>query len=306
MICSVIECSDVHRVGELDAQGRATDHVEGTTATTRHVDAFDAVRATDHVGGTIAWREAGEGSPVLFLHGLGGTRTSWGPQLRELCTSFRCIAWDMPGYGDSKPLMPLTYEGIADRLVGFLDELSIECADLVGLSFGGMQALHTAIRHPDRVRRMVLADTSPAFGMDGTTAAEWIHGRLVPIDQGGTPADAAAEIVDSITAVTLTGRIRAEILGSFGEIPVDGFRAAVHCLPTNDVRDRLAGIAHTALVIVGELDEETPVDYATALASGLPNSDLQVLDGVGHLTPSEDPERFNDLVADFLGVSPQQ
>ena len=63
----------------------------------------------DHVGGSIAWRELGDGPPVVFLHGLGGTRVSWGPQLRGLSDQFRCIAWDMPGYGDSEPLEPLTY-----------------------------------------------------------------------------------------------------------------------------------------------------------------------------------------------------
>ena len=78
----------------------------------------------------------------------------------------------MPGYGDSEPLELLTYVTIADALISFLDDLSIEQVDLCGLSFGGMHALHTAIRYPDRVRYMVLANTSPAFGMDGTIAQE--------------------------------------------------------------------------------------------------------------------------------------
>jgi len=254
----------------------------------------------DHVDGPFSWRECGTGQPVVFLHGLGGTRSAWGPQLRALAGRFRCIAWDMPGYGSSAPLDPLTYEGIADRLVGLLDTLSIDRADLVGLSFGGMHALHTALRHPTRVGRMVLADTSPAFGMDGTRPEDWIRSRLAPLDQGKTPGDAAEHIVDAITAVTLTGTVRQEVVGAFAEIGVEGFRAAVQCLPSNDVRSRLAEIQHPTRVIVGELDEETPVPYATALADGLPNSDLHVLDGIGHLSPSEDPTRFNQLVADFL------
>ena len=259
----------------------------------------------DHVGEVIAWREIGDGPPIVFLHGLGGTRTSWGPQIRGLGGRFRCIAWDMPGYGGSAPLTPLTFRSIADRLVGLLNRLGIERANLVGLSFGGMHALHTALRYPHRVGRMVLADTSPAFGMDGTSPDEWIRSRLDPIDGGEAPGDGAERVIDAITAVTLRGQVRQEIVESFREIPVEGFRAAVHCLPTNDVRAELGGLTHPTRVIVGQLDEETPVSYARVLADGLPNSDLHVLDGVGHLTPSEDPGRFNELVADFLAPNHQ-
>ena len=62
----------------------------------------------------IAWREAGEGSLVLFLHGLGATRTSWDAQLAALADTHRCVAWDLPGYGASPPLANLTLEAAAD------------------------------------------------------------------------------------------------------------------------------------------------------------------------------------------------
>ena len=260
---------------------------------------------TDHVGGPVAWREAGAGRPVVFLHGLGGTRSAWGPQLRGLAGQFRCIAWDMPGYGDSEVVEPLTYEAVAERLVAFLDVLGIERADLVGLSFGGMHALHTAISLPDRVDRLVLADTSPAFGMDGTARESWIDARLAPITAGETPAESAERIVDAITASPLTGIIRDETVAAFGQISPRGFTAAVHCLPTNDVREQLASISNASLVIVGELDEETPVSYAHLMAERLPNARLEVLEGVGHLSPAEDPIRFNQLVAEFLSAPAQ-
>lgn len=247
-----------------------------------------------------AWREAGEGEPLIFLHGLGGTRSAWGPQLQALSDFRRCIAWDMPGYGGSAPESDLTYATIADRLVGFLDELEIESADMVGLSFGGMHALHTAIRHPGRVGRMVLSNTSPAFGMNGTTPQEWKAARLGPIDAGGTPADMAPRVLDAIAGRPLEPQLRADLIEAFGRISPDGFRAAVECLPHNDIRDRLANITHESLVLVGDLDNETPLAYAQVLADGLPNARFVVLEGVGHLSPSEDPERFNQLVREFL------
>ncbi len=254
----------------------------------------------DHIATPFAWREIGDGPPVLFLHGLGGTRRAWGPQLRGLHDRFRCIAWDMPGYGDAELIEPLTYEAIAHHLVGFLDHLEIDRAHLVGLSFGGMHAMHTALRHPDRVDRLVLADTSPAFGIDGTKVDEWISARLAPLDAGASLGDAAEAIVDAITAMPLASDIRAEVVGAFGDISAEGFRAAVHCLPTNDVRDQLSRLDHPSLVLVGELDEETPVAYSQLIADTLPNSELHILPGVGHLSPSEAPDTFNALVGEFL------
>lgn len=206
----------------------------------------------------------------------------------------------MPGYGDSDPIAPLTYPVIADALVSLLDDLGIQQADLVGLSFGGMHALHTAIEHPDRVRSMVLADTSPAFGMDGTRPESWIASRLAPLDAGGSIADAAEHVIDAITARPLTGLRRDETIHAFRQISNEGFRASVQCLPTNDVRALLPELYHRCCVIVGELDAETPVSYAKALADGLPNAEFHILEGIGHLGPAEAPEQFNELVAAFL------
>ena len=261
----------------------------------------------DHLDGPTAWREAGDpnGRPVVFLHGLGGTRKAWGPQLAALSEDLRCIAWDMPGYGASMPEPELTYATIAERLVQLLDRLELATVDLVGLSFGGMHALHTALRHPDRVRRMVLLDTSPAFGMNGTKAEDWIAARLDPIDAGQTPADIAPLVLDAIAGRPLAPAIRTELIEAFADIPVDGFRAAVRCLPHNDVRSDLHRIAHPSLVVVGEIDEETPVEYAAALADGLPNAELHVLPGVGHLSPSEDPDTVNQLIRTFLNRTPE-
>ncbi|MFW2383292.1 MAG: alpha/beta fold hydrolase [Acidimicrobiales bacterium] len=253
------------------------------------------------IDGTVtAWREAGSGDPLVFLHGLGGTREAWNPQLMAFSDRHRCIAWDMPGYGDSDGEPDLTYETIADRLAALIRHLGYRQVDLIGLSFGGMHALHTALHHPDLVGRLVLADTSPAFGMDGTTPEAWKASRLSAIEEGETPASIAPQVLDSIVASPLDPEIRAQLIGAFSRIPVDGFRSAVECLPHNDIRPDLQRITNEALVIVGELDTETPVAYARTLADGLPSARLVILPGVGHLAPSESPKLFNQQVLGFL------
>lgn len=256
--------------------------------------------AVDHTHGPISWREAGDGPVVLFLHGLGGSRLAWEPQLESLSDMFRCVAWDLPGYGRSAPLTDLTFPAIVESIVGLLDALGAERAHVVGLSFGGQQALHLALGHPDRVGRLVLADTSARFGADGTDPEAWMRLRLDPLDAGITPAEMAAPVLDSITAPGWAGPERDRAIHAFAQIPSEGLRAAVRCLPSHDVSARLGEITAPALVLVGELDEETPVAYAETLRDGIPGAVLEIIPGAGHLTPSETPRAFNHYVRGFL------
>lgn len=259
-----------------------------------------AVAGAVDVDGPLAWRETGDGEPAVFLHGLGGSRTSWEPQLTGLRTEFRCIAWDMPGYGASVPVTPLTFATIADSVARLLDRAGVDRAHLVGESFGGMHALHTALRHPQRVARLVLANTSPAFGLDGTDPAAWRAARLAALDAGLTPADIAADVLTSIAGPALSDDALAMRVAGFARVPASGLRAAVECLPSHNLLDRLAEIESPALVIAGELDTETPPSYARALAEGLSDAELVVLEGVGHLAVSEAPDAFNQLARAFL------
>lgn len=256
----------------------------------------------DRTKAGLAWRQAGDpdNPAVLFLHGLGGSRTSWDAQLEDLATDYFCIAWDLPGYGASESLSELTFPAIADQIVRLLDVLEIKQPDIVGLSFGGQQALHLALNHASRVRRLVLADTSAEFGADGTDVEEWKQLRLAALDAGKTPADLAETIVDSITGAAFAGVERDRAVASFKRIPSSGLRAAVHCLPTNDARSRLGQIETKTLVLLGELDEETPLAYSELLREEIPNAELVVLPGIGHLSNSEGPAAFNTAVRAFL------
>lgn len=256
------------------------------------------------VDGVLAWREQGprERPAVVFLHGLGGSRTSWGPQIEGLSECFRCIAWDMPGYGASAPVRPLTLAAIADAVARLLDAAAVSRAHLVGESFGGMHALHVALRHPDRVDRLVLANTSPAFGLDGTDPDAWRSARLAPLDAGLAPADIAEDVLTAIAGPGLSSEMLAMRVAGFARVPADGLRAAVECLPGHNLLDALDEIESPALVIAGQLDRETPVAYAQALADGLCHAELVVLEGVGHLAVTEAPATVNRLMLQFLTV----
>ena len=248
----------------------------------------------------VAWREAGSGDVVLFLHGIGHSRIAWDRQLEDLSDRWRCVAWDLPGFGVSEPLEAMTFPAIADAAVSLLDRLGVDSAHLVGLSFGGQQALHVAVGHPDRVRSLVLADTSPAFGTNGMTREEWIDQRLEPLRSGLTPADIAESVMAGVSGPDFSGPDFDLAVAAMGRLTPQGYEDAVRCLPTHDVRDALATIDVPTLVVVGELDPATPPGVARLLADGIPDARLVELPGIGHLTPNEAPREFNRLVREFL------
>lgn len=249
----------------------------------------------------IAWREAGSGSAVLLLHGLGMSRTGWEPQLRALAARHRAVAWDMPGYGASAPAPgELTYAFLADAAGALAAQLDPAGVHVVGLSLGGQIALHLALRHPGRVRSLALLDTSPAFGLDGTDPEAWRRLRLDPLDRGVTPAEMAERVLRSIMAPDAAPEALAAAVASMARVSAAGLRAAVGCIPTHDVRARLPEIACPTLVVVGERDEETPLAYSEALAAAIPDARLAVVPGAGHIVNLEAPDAVDALLLEHL------
>ena len=266
-----------------------------------------SLRPRDVDAAPVAWREAGSGPLVLFLGGLGMTRTGFDPQLAALSSGYRCVAWDMPGYGAS-PLPPqgLSFPLLADAVATLIGTLGEPQAHLAGLSMGGQVALHAALRHPRLVRSLALLDSSPAFGLDGTEPGAWKRLRLDPLDAGETPASMAERVLRSIMAPGAGDGAVAAAVASMSRIPAEGLRAAVECLPTHDVRARLGEIAAPTLVLVGEHDEETPLAYAEALASGIRGARLQIIPGAGHISNLEAPETVNAALWEHLAAAPEQ
>ncbi|HEY7857603.1 MAG TPA: alpha/beta fold hydrolase [Candidatus Nanopelagicales bacterium] len=240
----------------------------------------------------VAWCESGTGPLALFLHGLGGDRHSWDPQLAELADIRRCIAWDMPGYGAS-PGLPDSLDALADAAAALIVGVGAEEADVVGLSLGGMVAQHLALRHPRLVRTLTLLDTSPAFGLDGTTKEQWLATRVGPLSEAATPPDVARAIVADMVGPDCPDDVRAAVVRSMQAVPPASLQAACAALVEHDVRESLHQIDLSVLVMVGALDPETPVSYARAIADRIPGARLLVVEGAGHLLNLENPGRVN-------------
>ena len=243
------------------------------------------------------WREAGTSSDVsVFLHGLGGSRISWGPQLAPLSADRRIVAWDAPGYGVSAPIAEPTFAAYADRASALIRTASPEApVDLVGLSFGGMIAQYTAARFPELVRTLTVMCTSPAFGLDGTDPQQWRDARLSGLEHFGSPGAAAPAILGSLVGPH-GAHVVPEAVQAMERIPMQGLLDAISTITTHDTRAILPTIDVPTLVLVGSADDETPVAYAQAIVDLMPNARLQVIDGVGHLLNLEAPQAVNEAM----------
>lgn len=259
----------------------------------------------DIIGGdpAIAVEHAGAGSLVLCLHGIGGNRTNWRAQLRTLSSDFHMAAWDLRGYGESDDYQgPLSFDLIEGDLVRVLDRFGAASAHFVGLSLGGRISLDFARRRPERVRSLVLADTSAtsaAMNSEENIKA-FLDLRLRPLREGKTPRDIAPALTETLIGPEVSAEARAEITASLCALRTESYAKTLECAVRYQTFGPLEKIAQPALVITGEYDRLAPPDVARDLATRLPNARFKQINGAGHLSNIEKPELFSAAVAAFL------
>jgi len=240
--------------------------------------------------------------PVICLHGIGGDTTSFQPQLDGLSGTRRVIAWNMPGYGGSTLLTPTTFAGLADALTGFMDALGIDRAHLCGQSIGGMVALETALRHPERVASLVLIATTPAFGgRDDSFKDQFVAARLDPLDAGQTLAELAQSFVPDIIGPVATPEVIRMATASMARVPEASYREIIRCLVTFNRRDDLARLDLPVCVIAGEHDRNAPAKTMARMAEKISGAEYHEIKGAGHLVNLEAGTETNAILNAFYG-----
>jgi 3-oxoadipate enol-lactonase len=251
----------------------------------------------------FAYEAAGDpgATPLIFLHGIGGAARAWREQLAYFSGRFRTIAWDMPGYGGSKPLTQVSIAALADTLQQFLQQIEAKSPVLVGHSIGGMIVQHWLMQNPDAARAVVLAQTSPAFGKaDGAWQKSFIAARLGPLDRGETMTSLAPSLVNELVGDNPDAegmQIARECMAS---VPEASYRAMMLALIGFDQRAALKNIAVPTLLLSGSKDNNAPAPMMAKMAGYIRASRYVELDGVGHLANLERPAAFNAALDEFL------
>lgn len=257
---------------------------------------------TIRVAGLNIWQSGADmvGPPVLCLHGIGGDRTSFADQLGQL-GGRRVIAWNMPGYGGSDPLMQMDFAALSGAVVALLDALGIATVHLVGQSIGGMIAQEVAIRSSDRVASLGLIATTPAFGgRDDSFRQAFVAARLSPLDAGADMATLAQQAIPAIIGPAASAEMRQLAIAAMGRIDETAFRQVVSCLVTFNRRADQHRISQPCCLIAGSHDTNSPARVMAKMADGLANATFHIVDQAGHLVNSECPETVNAILTAFF------
>lgn len=250
----------------------------------------------------VAVEHAGNGEVVIFLHGIGGNRRNWRDQLPAFAPSFKAIAWDARGYGDSDDYDgPLNFGSYADDVVRVLDHFGAKRGHIVGLSMGGRIAMDFAARHGERLKTLVLCDTHKGFaGFSEEKKAAFIASRKEPLLAGKEPKDIAEPVARTLIGPNASDEAFKALVDSMSRLHKESYIKSIEASVRMDVRSDLGSIKVPTLVVVGSADRLTTVDMAREIASDIPGAELAVIEDAGHLVNIEQPEKFNAIVLGFL------
>jgi 3-oxoadipate enol-lactonase len=249
-------------------------------------------------------REARHGAPahtVVLSHALGMDGSMWDPVANELAATCRVICPDTRGHGRSQtPNEPLSMTELAADAARLIDEVAQgEPVVWVGLSMGGMIGQELVLRHPDKVKALVLANTTARYPQEGREA---IGQRIETVESHG------------LRAISTTTMARFFSEGFRQQDPAtvarhqrlleatdpEGYTACAAALCEVDTVAQLGQVRVPTLVIAGSADQSTPLEMAQQLARGIAGAQLVTLDHCAHLSAVEQPQAFSEVLGEFV------
>ena len=245
-------------------------------------------------------------APVLVLNNgvFMNASTSWALQARGLSRHYRLLLHDCRGQGASDhPPEPYSMEQHADDLAGLLDALGIDRAHVAGISYGGEVSQVFALRHPTRVRALVLADTVSEVGPElRFVIRSWIEAA-----RSGDP-DAFFDVTVPWNFSHAFMRANSALLNDarrrYHQLDYPAVVRLCESFLQVDVTARLGAIKAPTCILYGELDALKGRPYAEILRRAIPHAELHVLAGAGHASCWERPNEFNTIVLGFLAKHP--
>jgi pimeloyl-ACP methyl ester carboxylesterase len=258
------------------------------------------VHELDIGGLRIAYRIAGDGPPLVLVHGAVSDSRIWRPQVEGLADAFTVVAWDAPGAGRS-PDPPARFgtDDWAGALAGLLRALGLGPAHVVGLSWGGTLALALYARAPEAVASLVLAGAYA--GWKGSLSEEECAQRLAAALASAAmpPAELADAWLPGLVTQDADPARVAELRAVVEDSHPDGLRLVAVSMAATDLNAVLPRIAVPVLLLWGERDVRSPLRIAEGMRAAIPGAELVVLPGAGHVTSVEQPDAFTAAVRRF-------
>jgi 3-oxoadipate enol-lactonase len=248
--------------------------------------------------GPVNYLDQGKGPAVLLIHAFPLNHTMWEPQLPVLSARFRVIAPDIRGFGESLPASAWTMDDMADDLNELLVRLDVADCAVAGVSMGGYIALQFWSRYPQRVRKLVLANTRARA--DNETEITARNAMIAAIEQRGT-----ATLPDRMLPRLLQPNPSLDVVRNVREM-IESADASAVAYAVMAMRDRpdFSSALHRmncpAMVVTGENDMIIQPPDSRAVADAIPDARFVQIANSGHLSNLENPEEFNRALLDFL------
>ncbi len=245
----------------------------------------------------------------LFLHGIGGGRTNWLPQLQAVGATMPAAALDLRGYGDSSlGARQSTVDDYCADILRVAEKLGAKRLVLVGLSYGSWIATSFAMRQPEMLAGLVLSGGCTGMSEAGPDEREAFRvSREVPLNAGQVPADFAPAVVKVLAGPDASDETRQALYDSMAAIPAATYRDALICFTNPLERFDFARLTMPVLMMTGEYDRLAPPSEIRAVAGRIwdaaprPDVRFEVIPGAGHVCNVEKPGRYNRHLLDFLG-----
>jgi 3-oxoadipate enol-lactonase len=235
---------------------------------------------------------------VLLLHGLGSSGDDWSQQVPVLTQRYRVLTVDLPGHHRSPRGVP-SVSRMARAVDALLDTLGIARAHVVGLSLGGCVALALALRAPDRVRSLVVANSFARLRPSGFGAALRGATRLA-LAVAAPMRVVAGFVAREAFPRPEDERLRLAAIERIAANPRLDYLATLTAILRFDVRWRLGEIRCPTLILAGALDRTVPMRPKQELANGIRGAQLRVIENSGHVSPFDQAEAFSRLVLEHL------
>jgi pimeloyl-ACP methyl ester carboxylesterase len=265
-----------------------------------------------------AYRMCGSGPALLLLHGIGDSSASWVPLMRPLAERFTVIAPDLLGHGESdKPRADYSVAAFSNGMRDLLDVLGVDTATVVGHSLGGGVAAQLTYQHPTRVDRLALVasggvarEVSPFLRLASTPLADLALPllKIPPVKLGamagiellrrsgtdiGRDAEELSRVLDALPDVATRGAFSRTLRSV-----VDWRGQVVTMLDRSYLAE-----AMPVLLVWGAHDAVIPVAHAQIAHDAMPGSRLEVFPDAGHFPHHQDPDRFLEVLADFIDTT---
>ena len=250
--------------------------------------------------------DMGSGSPVMLVHGSGPGVSAWANwrlTIPVLAKRFRVVAPDIVGFGFTERPADIRYtlDTWVQHAIAVLDTLKLDRVDLVGNSFGGALSLALAIRHPKRVRRLVLMGAAGA-SFPLTPALDEAWGYQPSIENMRRLLDSFAYdrglVSDELAALRHKAASRAGVQEAYEAMFPAPRQRWIEALAAPE--EQVRALPHETLIIHGREDRVLPLSSSQTLFERIPRSQLHVFGRCGHWTQIEHTDRFNRLVENFL------